>query len=534
MAKHPYLAGAAVVLVVAAVAIAVWMARREERSETPRPPLSQAQEAEMPEQAPRPKHVFDSPLAGRWYPADPPTLNEMLDLQFSAAEQAPMDEVCALILPHAGYQYSGPIAAYGLKAVSERRPARIVLLGPSHRVPMRGYASLPGATHYRTPLGESELDTAFIELLLQHGMFRRVAQVEEVEHSVQILVPQIQHALGAVPLVPIVVGQLTLNESRAMAGILRDLLDDDTLVIVSSDFTHYGPNYGYLPFRDDIPENLERLDMAAWKAIKSKEPGAFEAWVEAHDATICGTCPILVLLSMLPEDAGPHLLQYGTSGEITNDYENSVSYLSIAFTGSWKRENLASDTTATALPLSQEDKEGLLRLARETLQRYVAEEKMPAPEELGIDLSPAMQQTMGAFVTLHAHGKLRGCIGEIEPRRPLYEAVMAHAVNAGLKDHRFPRVTAAELPELEFEISVLTPPQPVDSPERIVIGRHGMTVEKAGHRAVFLPQIAPQQGWDRDTTLDHLCLKAGLPADAWRQGAAFTVFEAVVFGEATG
>ncbi|HOF41407.1 MAG TPA: AmmeMemoRadiSam system protein B [Candidatus Hydrogenedentes bacterium] len=534
MAKHPYMAGAAVVLAVAAVAIAVWMARREERSETPRPPLSQAQEAEMPEQAPRPKHVFDSPLAGRWYPANPPALKEMLDLQFAAANQTPMDEVCALILPHAGYQYSGPVAAFGLKAVSGRRPARIVLLGPSHRVPMRGYASVPGATHYRTPLGESELDAAFIESLLQHDMFRRVAQVEELEHSVQILVPLIQHALGAVPLVPIVVGQLTLKESRAMAGILRDLVDADTLVVVSSDFTHYGPNYGYLPFRDDIPENLERLDMAAWKAIESKDPGAFETWVETNDATICGTCPIMVLLSMLPEEAGPHLLKYGTSGEITNDYENSVSYLSIAFTGSWEKESPASDIAATALPLSQEDKAGLLRLARETLQTYVTEGRMPAPEELGIDISPAMKQIMGAFVSLHAHGTLRGCIGEIEPRRPLYEAVMAHAVNAGLKDYRFPSVTAAELPELEFEISALTPPQPVDSPERIIIGRHGMTVEKAGHRAVFLPQIAPQQGWDRDTTLDHLCVKAGLPADAWRQGAAFTVFEAVVFGEVTG
>ncbi len=534
MATHPYRAGAGIILAVAAAAIAVWMARREGLEEAPREPPQQVQEAEMPEQASHPKAVFDSPLAGRWYPASPPVLTEMLDEQLAAAEQRPLDGVCALILPHAGYQYSGPVAAYGLKAVRARRYARIVILGPSHRVPMRGYASVPGATHYRTPLGEIPLDVAFIEALLEHGMFRQVAQVEDLEHSVQIEVPLIQHALGATPLVPIVVGHLTLAESREMARILRGLVDNDTLVLVSSDFTHYGPNYGYLPFKDDIRANLERLDMAAWNAIESKAPGVFETWVEDSGATICGTCPILVLLSMLPEDARPQLLKYDTSGAITSDYENSVSYLSIAFTGAWREGGLMSDSAGTALPLSEEDKERLLRLARETLHTYVAAGKMPTPEELGVEITPAMSQTMGAFVTLHAHGRLRGCIGEIEPRRPLYQAVMANAINAGLKDYRFPSVTADELPELDFEISALTPPHPVDGPERIVIGRHGMTVEKGGRRAVFLPQVAPEQGWDRDTTLNHLCMKAGLPPDAWRQGAAFTVFEAVVFGEERG
>lgn len=533
MAKRRYLAGAGLILAVAAAAIAVWMTRRAGVEDAPREPPQQAQEAEMREQPARPKSVFDSPLAGRWYPASPPVLTEMLDQQLAAAEQTPVDGVCALILPHAGYQYSGPAAAYGLKAVRNRRYARIVILGPSHRVPLRGCASVPEATHYRTPLGEIPLDVTFIEALLEHGMFRRVAQVEDLEHSVQIEVPLIQHALGATPLVPVVVGHLTLDEAREMARVLRGLLDADTLVIVSSDFTHYGPNYGYVPFEEDVPANLERLDMAAWNAIEAKEPGVFETWIEDSGATVCGTCPILVLLSMLPEDARPQLLKYDTSGAITGDYENSVSYLCIAFTGAWREGGLMSDTAA-ALPLSQEDKERLLRLARETLRTCVAEGRTPTPEELGVEITPAMQQTMGAFVTLHAHGRLRGCIGEIEPRRPLYQAVMANAINAGLKDYRFPSVTADELPELDFQISALTPPQPVDGPERIVIGRHGMTVEKGGRRAVFLPQVAPEQGWDRDTTLNHLCMKAGLPPDAWRQGAAFTVFEAVVFGEEQG
>ena len=496
-------------------------------------PQQQAKAPEPTAEPSRPRKVFDSPLAGRWYPADPSELAAMLDKHLAAAVQDPLERVQALVLPHAGYQYSGPVAAYGLKAAQDREYSRIVIMGPSHRVPMRGGASVPDATHYRTPLGEIPLDVAFIEELLEHSMFRRVAEVDAVEHSVQIEVPLIQHSIGSPPIVPIVVGELTLEQTREMARILGGLLDENTLVIVSSDFTHYGPAYGYVPFDRDIPENLERLDMAAWNAIESKNAEAFDAYLNESQATICGTCPILVLLAMLPENAEPHLLNYQTSGAITNDYENSVSYLSIAFTGAW-RKGAAMTEPATALPLTQEDKERLLTLARETLRFYLETGKTPTPEELGVEITPAMEQTMGAFVTLHEHGRLRGCIGEIEPRRPLYQAVMANAVNAGVKDYRFPNVVPDEMPELEFEISALTPPQPVESPERIVIGKHGMTIEKAGRRAVFLPQVAPEQGWDRDTTLGHLCMKAGLPPDAWREDAAFTVFEAIVFGEEKG
>lgn len=186
---------------------------------------------------------------------------------------------------------------------------------------------------------------------------------------------------------------------------------------------------------------------------------------------------------------------------------------------------------APSLTLSDEDKSRLLALARESLRAFLAAGKIPTPEEMGIEITPAMAQVMGAFVTLHKHGKLRGCIGEIEPRRPLYQAVMDNALNAGLKDYRFPNVSGEELAELDFEISALTPPIRVSGPGDIVIGKHGMTLEKAGRRAVFLPQVAPEQGWDRDTTLDHLCMKAGLAPHDWHEGARFSVFEAVVFGE---
>ena len=142
-----------------------------------------------------------------------------------------------------------------------------------------------------------------------------------------------------------------------------------------------------------------------------------------------------------------------------------------------------------------------------------------------------MKQIMGAFVTLHENGKLRGCIGEIVPRRPLYVAAMAHAVNSALRDYRFSHVDIDEIPKLEFEISALTPSKPVKSCKGIVIGKHGMTIQKNGRSAVFLPQVAPEQGWNLEQTLTHLSMKAGLPPDAWKADAKFTVFEAIVFND---
>ena len=533
MAKRPYIVGAVVALIVVAAVALSWMVGRTGFEKMDYEPEKHVTRPETPSEPSRPKEVFDSPLAGRWYPANPDELTSVIEKYLAAAEQEPLENVQALILPHAGYQYSGPTAAYGLKAVHDQQYSRVVIMGPSHRVPIRGYASVPDATHYRTPLGEIPLDVAFIDALLEYRMVRHVAEAHAAEHSVQIEVPLVQHVLGPVPIVPIVVGQLALDEAREMARILGGVLDEETLVIVSSDFTHYGRGYGYVPFDRDVPENLERLDMAAWNAIESRKPETFDAWLNETHATICGSCPILILLSMLPETSEAHLLNYQTSGALTNDYTNSVSYLSIAFTGPW-RKGSAMNEPAAALPLTQEDKDCLLRLARETLRTYIETGKTPAPEQLGIEITPAMKQVMGAFVTLHKHGRLRGCIGEIEPRRPLYQAVMDNAINAGAKDFRFQSVTLDEIPELEFEISALTPPHPVGGPEHIVIGKHGMTIEKAGRRAVFLPQVAPEQGWDRDTTLNHLCMKAGLPPNAWHEDTAFTVFEAIVFGEEKG
>lgn len=478
------------------------------------------------------KKVFTSPLAGQWYPAEPAQLKADLESYFAKDPEDLPGNVRALIVPHAGYQYSGTVAAAAMKSVEGKRFSRVVVLGPSHSMPMENVASVPDATHYATPLGEVALDVEFIAALKQHPEFKTIPGANGREHSVQIQIPLLQEALNGFKLVPIVVGQLDEEAAREMGRILAGLIDEDTLVVASSDFTHYGPRFRYTPFEDNVLENLKKLDLGAWDAIADKDLGGFRAYCEKTGATICGRNAIGVLLAMLPDSFEPHRIAYDTSANLTGDTANSVSYLSAAFSGDWPRIAPAPAPRAESRPsLTDEDKSRLLKLARGVLEDYVKNGKTATPETLGIELTPGMKRVMGAFVTLNENGELRGCIGEIFPRRPLYKAVMDHAVNAAVHDYRFRPVTADELPEIEMDISALTPPRPVDSYNNIMLGKHGMVLEKNGRSAVFLPQVAPEQGWNLEQTLSHLAMKAGLPADAWKDGASFTVFEAIVFSE---
>ncbi len=478
----------------------------------------------------RPKQVYRSPLAGAWYEADAQSLRQELRGYLQKAEVQPVDSLCALIVPHAGYRWSGQTAAYAYKLLQGRHYKRVVVLGPSHRVPMENVASVPDYTHYETPLGQVPLDREFIDYLLRFPEFQSVPYAHDGEHSVQIQLPWLQTVLKEFRFVPIVVGQLDRPTMRRIANILHGVVDRDTLVVASSDFTHYGPNYGYTPFRKDVPENLKKLDMGAWERIQRKDFDGFFDYIAETGTTICGRYAIGVLLSMLPKNASARLLHYDTSGHVGGDYTNSVSYLAVAFGGQWPAETSPLEAEQR-VQFSDKDKQLLLRLARETLVWTLKNKRVPLPSDLDLEITSPMKTIAGVFVTLKKHGELRGCIGEIFPTRPLYKAVIAEAVNAGLADPRFPPVTLSELDELTIEISVLTPPKRVDSWKDIIIGRHGIVLRKDGKGAVFLPQVAIEQGWDLETTLTHLARKAGLPGDAWRQGASFQVFEAVVFGE---
>jgi len=474
--------------------------------------------------------VFSSPLAGRWFEADKQKLTNEIDEYLSKASGERLKDVCALLLPHAGYRYSGQTAAHAIHHLEKRSIDRVVVIGPSHRVRMENVVSVPDFTHYATPLGEVPLDQEFIAELRKHPEFQNVPHAHNGEHSVQIELPLLQRALDSFRFVPVVVGQLDRSATQKIGAVLRGLVDRKTLVVASSDFTHYGPNFDYVPFTDNVPENLKKLDAGAIEHIGKKDVNGFLDYIEETGATVCGQYSIGVMLAILPADAEMHVVHYDTSGHMTGDYSNSVSYYSVAFCGKWTEAEPVAPRAETS-DLSAADKTSLLKLARATLTFVLKNWKMPTTDQLDVEIAPAMKRISGVFVTLHKKGQLRGCIGEIFPSRPLYKAVMTQAINAGLNDRRFPQVKASELGDIDFEISVLTPPQPVASAADIVVGKHGVVLKKAERSAVFLPQVAVEQDWDRETMLTELSQKAGLPADAWREGASFEVFEAIVFGE---
>lgn len=180
--------------------------------------------------------------------------------------------------------------------------------------------------------------------------------------------------------------------------------------------------------------------------------------------------------------------------------------------------------------LTRTESTALLRLARGTLERVLAGGEPPTPEALGLELGPRLLEPGGAFVTLRREGALRGCIGELHASRPLWLVVCGSAVGAALRDYRFAQVGAEELEDLDLTISVLTAPEPIGNWREIELGRHGIVLRRDGRSATFLPQVATEQGWDLEQTLVHLSRKAGLPADAWRDGAEFLVFEAETLG----
>lgn len=480
------------------------------------------------------KKVMHATLAGAWYSSDAQKLRRELEGYLGDVHEASYSNVCAIIQPHAGYAYSGPTAACGMKEVAGGRYRRVVVVGPSHRVSMPNQVSVADATHYATPLGEIPMDTAMIRKLRQYPFVRYVPMAHESENSVELQIPFLQVVLSDFELVIMVVGQLDEKGARDVGNALLETIDEETLVVFSGDFTHYGPRFDYIPFRDRLPERLKELDMGAFQQMKEKDLPGWNRYLDETGATICGRCAFGVLLSMLSEDQSVHLLQYATSGAQTGDWQNSVSYISAVVTGPWKLRKEPEDMKSEQKPaiFNEDEEKAMLKLARGTLEAYLKAKQKPTPEELGVAITPAMRQVMGVFVTLTKQGELRGCIGEILPRRPLFQGVMERVLSAALEDPRFPPVRGSELDGLEIEISALTPPVPVASYEDIVIGRHGVILQKGYASAVFLPQVAPEQGWDLATTLTHLSMKAGLSPDAWKRGCEYQVFEANVFNEA--
>jgi len=460
-------------------------------------------------------------VAGSWYPGTENTLTETIKSYITNAQPQEINgRIKALIVPHAGYRFSGLVAAYGFKQLKKDYDT-VIVIGPSHHATFRG-ASIANVTHYRTPLGKLKLSKKASQLR-KEDMFSSIESVHLREHSVEIELPFVQYILGDVELIPIIIGPNTnYEEAKKIAETLKKYVDKKTLIIASSDFTHYGPNYGYVPFTENKAENIKKLDEKALSYIKKLDAEGFYEHIKKTGATICGYLPITVLLELLHDDnIKVQQLAYDTSGRQLGDYTNSVSYVTVAF---FSQESV-----------SEKDQEFLLKLARKTLELYLAEGKTPKiNEDL---LSEELTTVKGCFVTLEKHHQLRGCIGHIVPREPLYKCVIDNAVNAAVNDVRFPKVKYDELKDIEIEISVLTVPEEVsfNSPEELLNKLRpnvdGVIIRSGWHQATYLPQV-----WEnfpnKENFLSSLCQKGGAPRDCWKSPSTKVFsYQAQVFRE---
>jgi AmmeMemoRadiSam system protein B/AmmeMemoRadiSam system protein A len=494
-------------------------------------------------------------LAGTWYPdgrARLLTTTHLLMRITSSALSLPEKPV-ALVVPHAGWNYSGAAAAAAYRLLGRDDYDRVVVLAPSHHGRFRGYA-LDDAAAYRTPLGEIPLCKGMTKALTG-GAVQVVPDVAEPEHAVEIELPFLQAALDRFCLVPILVGETRAEDERAFAESLATLDDGRTLFVFSSDFAHYGPRFGYTPFGALTPATRKKVREMDGRAIDLLSQGnatGFRAYLNETGNTICGRHGLRTMLELLPRiapEARSVLLAHYASFDLPGmQDENSVTYVTMAFVRGPEAPLLGTPlvtlprleaASLDAPPVSQEAGEALVRLARAALDTQLAGRKELERALAGWPTGPEHELSRGVFVTLNRmdpdeirqHGRLRGCIGEVEPRFPLYFGTVQAAVDAALNDPRFEPVSAFELGRLEVEVTVLSPRHPVESWRDIEIGTHGIVLEKGDKGAIFLPQVAVENKWTLPQTLTALSKKAGLPADGWKEGARFSVFTGQVFGE---
>jgi AmmeMemoRadiSam system protein B/AmmeMemoRadiSam system protein A len=472
-------------------------------------------------------------VAGRFYPGQAAPLEGAVRAYLEEAVAPRVGRPVGLIVPHAGYIYSGQIAADAYRQAMGRSYDVVVILGANHTTPGFRGVSVHQGKGYRTPLGLAEIDRELAARLVEADeAFTFEPAVHRAEHSIEVQVPFLQVALPGVKILTAVVGQpdpkLCRRFGRALAGVLDGRRP---LIVASSDLSHY-PAY----------EDAVAADLATLEAIATLDPERLRATTRrllregrpGLQTCACGEAPLLAALEAAPLLGATSgcLLSYANSGDsAVADRGRVVGYGAVALAaGDCEGEPVLPGRRGSVpdpTPLGAGDRQALLEFARKSIRRFL--ETGTAP--LARDLPPALWRRQGAFVTLKKEGRLRGCIGRKEPDLPLGQLVGAVALQAAFADERFSPLRPEEYDEIEIEISLLGPLVKVRDPGEIQPGRDGVWMYKGNRSAVFLPQVATERGWNRRQLLDNLCLKAGLPEGSWRQGAELYIFRAEVFSE---
>ena len=475
--------------------------------------------------------------ANRFYDGNAQRLSQEVD-SFLALHRGSADSrrVAALIVPHAGYYYSGNVAASAYMALNPKQPyKRIFLLGPSHHEWLDGASVNTEADYYATPLGNVKVDretgmalttTDGTDLTDSEKVFFYRPEAHDREHCLEVQLPFLQRRLGDVPpIVPIIISTNDFQKLSRMAEVLKPYFTDENLFVISSDFSHY-PTY----------EDAYEADGKTGKAIESGDVGQFIAAIEENArsgkrnlaTSACGEFAIITLMLMLDSNYEVKHLMYQNSGDIGDtDHSRVVGYHSFAILHNGN-DGIGRTRTNTDFVLSDNDKKKLKEIALNSIKDSLD------GKSVSVSVSPMQEYPMlskkcGAFVSLHKHGHLRGCIGHFGEDTPLYEIVAEMARAAAFEDPRFMPVSREELDAIDIEISVLTPMRRIQSLDEFELHRHGIYIRKGYRSGTFLPQVADEVNWTKEEFVGHCSQdKAGLGWNGWKDAELY-VYEAIVF-----
>jgi MEMO1 family protein len=473
-------------------------------------------------------------VAGQFYPATGSALKADLEQLFSevksdkalTSEHIDRDKVLAVISPHAGYVFSGRMAATSFSQIDpDKQYNTIFVIGSSHRIAFNG-ASVYNKGNYITPLGEVKVDRSIANLLInEYEFFTFRPDAHVGEHSLEVQLPFLQYHLKKdFKIVPIIMGTQNAGTCKKIAKALKPYFNEENLFVISTDFSHY-PKY----------DDAIKVDKQTADAIMTNNPAKFINTLDRNRdmnipnllTSICGWTSALTLLYITQDMPDIRYIHeaYQNSGDAKTygDKSRVVGYQSIVVVKGPPEEK------KRGFGLSRQDKKDLIHIARSTVETYAKKHKRP-----GIDtsnFSPSLLTPAGAFVTLRKKGKLRGCIGSFNPDIPLYRVVQEMAVSAASKDYRFSPVTPDELADIDIEISVLTPLKKINSIDEIKLGKDGIYIKKGSHSGTFLPQVATETGWKLEEFLGHCARdKAGIGWDGWTDAEIYT-YEALIFSE---
>ena len=461
-------------------------------------------------------------VAGSFYPA---SAKEIKSQTAPWLHPEGGDAPQALIVPHAGYVYSGEVAAATYNRIPRNHPyKRIFLLGPSHRV---GFAGASVDTLYsaaETPLGRVPIDVSVGQELIRTGTFTCRNDAHDREHCLEVQLPFLQQVFEEVPpIVPIVIGTQRLSLLEQIAEALEPYFIPDNLFIISSDFSHY-PSY----------EDAKASDLALANAIAS---GGLEDFLEAltdigrkdyvgQDTAACGACAIAVLLCMM-DDQGrgrfsvEHRMYRNSGDSPYGDKDRVVGYNALVVT----RRELRTAPEEHLFHFSEEEKAGMIATARSAIYAAFGLPFDGDDTPVGI----LKEKGYGVFVTLHLNGRLRGCIGRFTSPSTLHATIREMARSAAFSDPRFPALSKKEAPGVDIEVSVLSPLKRIQSVDEFKLGRDGIYMIKGSHHGTFLPQVAEETGWNTEEFLGHCARdKAGIGWNGWKEAELYTYQTEVV------